>query len=456
PPNEITLTIGQQKDLASMVPAKFAGQELSWTSSDPETASVTDKGIVTALKFSSGGANLFLKAPATGEAIITVTAGKQSHSVKVITTVKGKEDIEKLPPLKDHFKDYFLIGNIFNNRDVSGSMMDNDWLAHHYAILTPENHMKPSNLTNNRNETTGEITYTFSTADRMVNAAIAEGLKIHGHTLLWHQQIPPWQRSMESAAKDAALSVMKKYITEVMTHYKGKIYSWDVLNEIFPDGRGDNWTTAMRPENPWFKSIGSDFVYEAYLAARQADPNAILYYNDYNMDQAGKAALIAAMVRDVNAKYKQAYPRETRLLIEGIGMQSHHNMDVPASNIRNTINRYRELGVKISVSELDILCMGWSAFRGSTGQGADKDDMTIATNRNILDQAYKFNEYMKLYLENSDIIERVSMWGVSDRYSWRSGGLPLLFDADNKAKPAYYSFVRAREDYEAAKAAKAE
>jgi GH35 family endo-1,4-beta-xylanase len=82
--------------------------------------------------------------------------------------------------------------------------------------------------------------------------------------------------------------------------------------------------------------------------------------------------------------------------------------------------------------------------------------MTIATNRNILDQAYKYNEYMKLYLENSDIIERVSMWGVSDRYSWRSGGLPLLFDADNKAKPAYYSFVRAREDYEAAKAAKAE
>jgi endo-1,4-beta-xylanase len=364
----------------------------------------------------------------------------------VHTTVKGSEDIMDLPPFKDLFGQYFMMGNIFNPRDVAsnGSSVTNEWLTHHYNILTPENNMKPSTLTNARDAATGEITYNFATADRMVNAALASGIKVHGHTLLWHQQIPKWQEALATADKATALNIMKKYITEVVTHFKGKIYSWDVLNEVVPDGgRSEDWTAALRQENPWYKSIGADFVYEAYLAARLADPSVILYYNDYNLDQGGKSGTVYSMVYAVNAKYKQAYPRETRLLIEGIGMQSHHNTNVSVVSIRNSIDRFRQLGVKLSVSELDILGQGWSEFRGSTGQGVELDDVSSVTNRGIMDQARLFGEYMKLYIDNADIIERVALWGVTDDRSWRSGGVPLLFDHNGKAKPGYYTFVGA-------------
>jgi endo-1,4-beta-xylanase len=306
--------------------------------------------------------------------------------------------------------------------------------------------MKPGALSSARDASTGAITYNFADADRMVNAAIASGLKVHGHTLLWHSQIPKWQQDMAGASRDVALAAMKKFVTEIMTHFKGRIYSWDVLNEVFPDGvRGEDWTTAMRPENPWFKAIGPDFVYEGFLAARLADPDALLYYNDYNLDQAGKSTAVHNMVRDVNARYKQAYPRETRPLIEGIGMQSHHNTSVSVNSIRNTINRFRQLGIKLSVSELDILAQSWSEFRQAGGSGANRDDNATVTNRGILEQANRYNQYMRLYIENSDIIERVGLWGVTDDKSWRSAGMPLLFDVDGRAKPAYYSFIAALE-----------
>jgi endo-1,4-beta-xylanase len=349
-------------------------------------------------------------------------------------------NITDLPPIKDHFKDYFLMGNIFNPRDVDSQGIDNEWLTHHYNILTVENSMKPGSLSPSQDN------YNFSTADRLVDGAIASGFKVHGHTLIWHSQIPQWQRDMAGKDRNTALAAMRKFITDVMTHYKGKIYSWDIMNEIITEGVGSgasDWKTAIRSENPWFASIGSDFVYEGYLAARLADPDVILYYNDYNTDQPNKARVIASMVRDVNDRFKQAFPNETRLLIEGIGMQEHHNTGVMVSSIKATLELFKPLGVKISVAELDVLAQSWSEFRSSTGSGINKDADSVVTNRGITDQARTYNQYMKLYLEYSDIIERVGLWGVTDDLSWRSGGLPLLFDANNKAKPAYYGFVSA-------------
>lgn len=184
----------------------------------------------------------------------------------------------------------------------------------------------------------------------------------------------------------------------------------------------------MRSNNPWFATIGSDFVYEGFLAARLADPGAILYYNDYNTDQLGKATMIRDMVRDVNARYKQEYPGETRLLIEGIGMQEHHNLGVPAANIKTTLDMFRPLGVKISVSELDVLAQTWGQY----------SSQAAVTQKGLEDQKKKYEEYFKLYLENSDIIERVSLWGVIDTQSWRARGKPLLFDENGMTKPAYH------------------
>jgi endo-1,4-beta-xylanase len=454
PPMEpIHLTIGDKKDLAAMLPEALAGQNLTWTSSAPQVVSVTDDGVVSALAYTENGIEWYREGPATGTAVITVRTadGKNEFNITVIATTEGQVNVMHLPPLKEQFAKHFsLIGNIYNPVDISGSgtsaTINNERLTHHFNILTPENNMKPSYMTSQRGS------YSFGAADNMVNAAAAAGIKVHGHALLWHSQIPQWQRNIAQESRENALNYMKQYLTDVVGHFAGKIYSWDILNEVFPDGVSPtaNWRESMRKAgdsqgaNPWFVAIGADFVYEAYLAARLADPNAVLYYNDYNTDQPGKATMIRDMVRDVNARYKQSYPNETRLLIEGIGMQEHHNLGVSYYAIENTINLFRPLGVKISVAELDVLAQPWGQF-SSTGSGTGKAANSTVLNSGLIEQMIKYTEYMRLYIKNADIIERVSFWGVTDNRSWRSAGLPLLFDPQSRAKPAYYGLIKALE-----------
>jgi len=354
------------------------------------------------------------------------------------------ENISVLLPMKDNFNGKFMLGNIFNPSDVSSSGAINAVLTRHYNVLTAENNMKPNQLSSAKGS------YNFSAADRMVNAAIASGFKVVGHTLLWHSQIPQWQQSVSS---DTALEDMKKYITDVVGHFKGKIYSWDVLNEAFPDGglnAGSDWKNVMRSNNPWYKALGADFVYEGFLAARLADPDAILYYNDYNTDQTGRATMIRNMVRDVNQKYlasgdKPAGEPADRLLIEGIGMQEHHNTGVSANAIRNALNLFKPLGVKISVSELDVLIVTYQEFERYGGHGTGKQNSIKGDTRTngLKKQAELYGQYFKVYLEFSDIIERVSFWGVTDDKSWRSAALPLLFTPKGNAKEAYYSVIEA-------------
>jgi endo-1,4-beta-xylanase len=370
----------------------------------------------------------------------------------------ANEDIMDLPPMKDKFSAKFMIGNIFNPGDVSGSgvnaTISNARLTRHFNALTAENNMKPGYLVTGYNASTNTVTWNSGNktiAVNFVNAAQKAGIKVIGHTLLWHSQNAYWMTNI-GTDKSTALAAMKTYITAVVgdVEFKGKIHSWDVLNEAFPDGVASNatWTDVMRKTgdnqapNPWYVAIGSDFVYEGFLAARLADPEAILYYNDYNLDQVGKATMVRNMVKAVNDKYLASNDKPTeeaagRLLIEGIGMQSHHNTNVQASSIRATLNLFKPLGVKISISELDVLAQGYSS---AVANGPNK---APAAGNNLTLQATKYRDFMKVFLEFSDIIERVSLWGITDDKSWRSAGQPLLFDKDGKAKPAYYSFVGA-------------
>ena len=437
----LALTLGASEKLAYNLPPEAEGQAVTWTSSAPNIARVSNDGTVTAMDYSSRGESRVNSSPATGTANITLRTadGSYQDTIPVTTTAQGMVDILSLPPLKDQFSSHFMVGNIFKATDTRNNAITNQRLIHHYNILTAENDMKPGYISPRRGG------YSFANADRMVNSALASGFKVHGHTLLWHQQNAQWMTSMARANKDNALSAMKSYVTDVMTHFKGRIYSWDVLNEAFPDGvsETDDWTKVMRSTgepNPWFVSIGSDFVYEAFLAARLADPEALLYYNDYNLDNIGKATMVRDMVRDVNARYRQEHPNKSRLLIDGIGMQSHHNLHVSEAQVRRSIDMFRALGVKISISELDVLAQSWGEFRG-IGSGPNKSSGSSVTNDGIKDQAWFYNELMELFIENADIIERITWWGVTDSQSWRSGGLPLLFDSRGRAKPAYYRVV---------------
>jgi len=446
----ITLTIGAKENLASRITAFDAtNPKTTWTSSNDVIVSVDEKGTVTALMFRDSTSG-------TGTAEITATAegGRPSVVFTVIATMEPLVDMMKLPPLKDQFAEYFLIGNIFHNgnprrgidSDVSRSgTIDNDRLTRHFNVLTAENEMKPSYLcgTEPGQYNAGGI----ATAKRMVDAALAADIKVVGHTLLWHEQIPLWQQRLrtDNTTSAQALVYMREYITHIMTEFKGKVYVWDVLNEVFPDGvtADSNWRDVMRKDtngNPWYMKIGADFVYEAYLAARRADPDAILYYNDFNMNQTGKARMVRNMVNDVNERYKRE-SGGTRLLIEGIGMQSHHNTGVMAGSVKNALDLFRPLGVRISISELDVLSQSWNEFRANPEPNGSMD--TTTTNLGRLEAANLYRQYFKVFLDNADIIERVSFWGVYDEQSWRAKGLPLLFVGidTSRAKPAYYSVV---------------
>jgi len=425
--DSITLTIGMSEKL--VITGTTAESKLTFSSSDEYVAKVTPDGTVTAVGYT------YIKS-GTGTADITVKNDNNDSkdTIKVNTTMEGQVDIMDLPPLKDQFKDYFMIGNIFNpgsSGDISDGKISNPRLLHHYNVLTAENDMKPQRIASTKGSPN------FTTADSMVNAAIASGFKVVGHTLLWHSQNAGW---MNSVTEETALEDMKEYITAVVAHFKGRIYSWDVLNEAFPDGNFTNdWKTSIRKENPWFKALGSDFVYEGFLAARLADPDAILYFNDFNLDNQAKAAMVKNMVEAVNAKYatepnKPAGEAAGRLLIEGIGMQGHYNTGVSASNVRNSLNLFKPLGVKISISELDVLSQSWNDYSSPSTNPDTGGKFQAAT---------LYGECFKIFIEFKDIIERVSFWGVTDDKSWRAKGLPLLFQPDGKAKPAYYKVVGA-------------
>ena len=461
----ITLTIGDKRDLNPLLPNTMT-DIINWSSSAPTVVRVTNTGIAEALTFTSGGGNTFVSGAATGTATITATAADNSkYDFTVIATTAAQVDSQNLPPLKDHFAAHFpLIGNIYNPGDtaVNGSAVTNSRLTRHFNILTAENDMKPSYLApDNRRGNSGLDRYNFTTADRMVNAARASGFQVVGHTLLWHSQNATWMNNMATANSAVALAEMKEYITDVMSHFKNRIHTWDILNEVFPDGgytTGSDWKAVMRQENPWYKAIGSDFVYEGFLAARLADPNSILYYNDFNTDIVAKATMIRNMVQDVNNQYL-ALPdaqkpedertgglNEGRLLIEGIGMQEHHNQGVQASAVRATLFMFNNMTfagsnrkIKISVSELDVIAQTWGEYSGNTA--ANTAANSTVTNQQLITQANLYRDYMLVYLDYKAIIERISIWGVTDNQSWRAKGLPLLFDHMGRAKPAYYRFV---------------
>jgi len=465
--DSLSLTIHSSEKLSfTMQPETATNRNVTWRSSDPDVVSVDEDGIVTAKNFSSGGGTAFTTTPATGTATITATTedGGFEASIIVTATMAGQVNLTDLPPLKDKFANYFMIGNIYRATSEStgtgaNAVISSAALTRHFNALTGENLMKPSYLVTGYNASTGAVTWNTNNrtnADNFVDAGNNSGMKVIGHTLLWHSQNSSWM----TTSGNATLAAMKAYITAVVSRYAGRIYSWDVLNEVFPDGvqASANWRTSMRTTgdsqnpNPWFVVQGADFVYQGFLAARLADPNAILYYNDYNMDSVGKSTMVRNMVRDVNAQYlesndKPAGEDTNRLLIEGIGMQSHHNHSVTAAQIRASIALFRPLGVRLSVTELDVIAYPTYNDYSNRPSGSSATNTNV-TNNYLLTQAQRYGEYMQVFLENADIIERVSLWGVLDTNSWRQAGLPLLFSTSSTAKPAYYRFVGALDEFE--------
>lgn len=336
-----------------------------------------------------------------------------------------------LTPLKDIYKDHFLIGNAVESVHFNGRTLE--LLTHHHNLVTAENIMKPENYYQN-----GE--FNSAGPDRFLQNAIENDLLIHGHVLLWHSQSEDslYQNPDGSyKSRDEALANMHEHIENVMrSAYEvagESIISWDVVNEALDPSDGDwsnpeDWKSKLRKASGWLHSVGDDYIYQAFLKARQVaddlgQEDMVLYYNDYNDHVQEKARTMYYMIKDINEQYAEEFPEDDRPLISGVGMQAHYRTSVNIENIRESLERFIDLGIEVGVTELDV-----GASAGTT-----------LTEKEELEQAYFYAQLFALYKEHSEHISRVTFWGLSDANSWRSESNPLLFDRDLQAKRAYYA-----------------
>ncbi|WP_327596397.1 endo-1,4-beta-xylanase [Streptomyces chartreusis] len=265
-----------------------------------------------------------------------------------------------------------------------------------FNSVTPENEMKWDATERTRG------TFTFGSADQVVNHAQGRGMKVRGHTLVWHSQLPSWVAGLGTADLRSA---MNNHITQVMQHYKGKIHSWDVVNEAFQDG-----SSGARRSSPFQDKLGNGFIEEAFRTARAADPAAKLCYNDYNTDGVNaKSNAVYNLVRDFKSR---------GVPIDCVGFQSHFNSASPVpSDYQANLQRFADLGVDVQITELDI-----------EGSGTA--------------QANSYTNVVRACLAVSRCTG-ITVWGVTDKYSWRASGTPLLFDGNYAKKPAYTATLTA-------------
>ncbi|GAE93916.1 endo-1,4-beta-xylanase A precursor [Gracilibacillus boraciitolerans JCM 21714] len=213
-----------------------------------------------------------------------------------------------------------------------------------------------------------------------------------------------------------------------MEHFGEDVISWDVVNEAMNDNppNPSDWKASLR-QSGWYHAIGTDFIEESFRAAKEViDENGWdikLYYNDYNDDNQNKAEAIYQMVKEINENY--AAENNGELLIDGIGMQAHYNLNTNPENVRSSMEKFISLGVEVGVTELDVTA-------GDDNQLTDEQANA---------QAYLYAQLFQLYKEHADHISRVTFWGLNDATSWRAAQSPLLFDKDLQAKPAYYAVI---------------
>ncbi len=359
------------------------------------------------------------------ESASDATASFYIDDISFESTGAGAVAIQKdIAPIKDAYKDMFLFGNAISAEDLEGVRFD--LLKMHHNVITAGNAMKPDALQRTKGN------FNFAAADSMVDKVLAEGMKMHGHTLAWHQQSPVWMNTKEDGSKlsrEEALENLRTHIKTVVEHFGNKVISWDVVNEGMNDNptKPSDWKASLR-QSPWYNAIGDDYIEQAFLAAREVldqhpDWDVKLYYNDYNDDNQNKATAIYNMVKELNEKYAKKHPGKR--LIDGVGMQGHYSVNTNPANVELSLERFASLGVEVSITELDIMA-------GNNSELSEK----LANAQGVL-----YAQLFKIFSEHADNIARVTVWGMDDGTSWRSSQNPTLFNKDLQAKPAYYGVI---------------
>lgn len=335
--------------------------------------------------------------------------------------VQAPEHGEKeIPSLHGTFADDFPIGAA-----VSPSVLESagPLIARHYNSLTAENHMKPIELQPE------EDVYTFEQADIIANFARTHGMRLRGHTLVWHNQTPDWMfegKNGNPAARELLLSRMKSHIDTVVRRYRGTVYGWDVVNEAIHDGDGE-----LLRHSRWLELVGEDYIQKAFEFAHEADPDALLFYNDYHETVPVKRERIYTLVKNL-------LDRGTP--IHGIGLQAHWNIHEPSiEDIRIAIERYAELGLTLQFTELDLPMFGSDDKR---------TDLKRPSEEMVEQQRLRYEQVFNLFRSYKDVISGVTFWGAADDYTWldhfpgkERKTWPMLFNDSHEPKPCFWAVV---------------
>lgn len=338
---------------------------------------------------------------------------------------------EKVPGLKDVFKNDFLIGVAINGPQIEEKdALTNKTLLHHFNQLTPENCMKSENI----HPEWGK--YDFSLADQLIAYGQKNKIPVVAHTLIWHSQLPLYVKQMRSA--DSVKQFFEGHIATLATRYDGKVKGWDVVNEAL------NEDGSLR-KTIFLDKLGADYVTEAFRLAQKASPNSELYYNDYNNEQPEKRKGCIELVKKIQA---------AGVRIDGVGIQGHwHAGKVPLKDIEESILAYGALGLKVMITELDIEVLPRNFSGADVNQRMASDPsmnpyVNGAPDSVLAGQAKDYADLFSLFLKHKNIVSRVTFWGVNDGQSWLNDwpvagrtNYPLLFDRANKPKPAFYAVV---------------
>jgi endo-1,4-beta-xylanase len=335
--------------------------------------------------------------------------------------------------LKDAFAGKFLIGCAGDvPRGYSEAELAN--IKANYNIITPENCMKPQPTH------PSEGTYNFTTPDAMVQWCLDNNIKVWGHTLAWHSQTAPWffQPGPDGQAltRELAMARLSNHIHTVVGRYKGRILGWDVVNEAIND-RGGGQTENLR-NSSWVRAIGPDYLTLAFKWAHEADPQSQLYYNDYNIDQDTN---YDQTTPQYSGKHSSSMLLLKRLIAEGapingVGIQGHWHLYNNIPDIEKAIIDYESLGLKVSISELDVTATGSNS--GALGGGGRGGAITAEA---LEQQAQVYAKMFDIFNRHAKTMSRVTFWGISDGRSWRAGQSPLVFDRQLQPKPALQAII---------------
>lgn len=337
--------------------------------------------------------------------------------------------------LADLYKNDFLIGTAIGSRTLMEPDTEMlDLIAREFNQVTSENAMKWSSIHPK------EDVWKFEEADKLMEFAEKNKMAVQGHVLVWHSQVP---RDIftgpdgNPASKELLLKRMESHIHTTVGRYKGRIRSWDVVNESITPEDGYR-------KSKWLEICGPEFMEYAFRYAHEADPECLLIYNDYNEEDPKRRDFIVEMVKEYK---KKGIP------IHGIGLQGHLNLDSPDLKLwEQAIEAYASVGMKISVTELDIdvLPYDWGRSAEISTNAAYKESLNPYKDglpKEIEDKLTKrYEDIFKILLKHKDVVDRVTFWGTSDDQSWKNNfpmrgrtNYPLLFDRQRKPKNAYFA-----------------